>query len=214
MKLTQLIGIVGGSGSGKTTVARDLVAAADTARLISQDHYYISLPPHISADQWNFDDPLAVDLDHLARDLAELKRGESIEQPQYLFSEHRRMTETLVIAPAPVIVVEGLFLFSTPALRDVFDLKIFIDAPQAMCLERRIARDCVERGRAEQTVRQQWSEQVEPMFWKHIEPTHKFADLVLPSPTRGTPDYTAQIRHLFQTLEHRTQPLPPSGDLP
>lgn len=201
MKKSILIGIVGASGSGKTTVARDLAAALKSTCFLSQDNYYRDLPDGIDSKGWNFDDPAVIDLEHLARDLATLKRGESVEQPQYVFSDHRRAVETITVHPAPTIVVEGLFLFSTPALREVFDFKIYIDVPQAICLARRIARDCAERGRTEGMVRQRWAEQVEPMFLKHIEPTRKFADCVTASAPRGTPEYTAQLFELFQALE-------------
>ncbi len=202
MKKPVIIGIVGASGSGKTTVARDLAEALKSTCFLSQDNYYRDLPADADSKAWNFDDPAVIDLAHLASDLAALKRGESIEQPQYVFSTHRRASETLTLHPAPIIVVEGLFLFSTPALRDVFDFKIYIDVPQTVCLARRVARDCAERGRTEEMIRQRWAEQVEPMFIKHIEPTKKFADRVTASSPRGTPEYTAQLFELFQALEN------------
>ncbi len=198
---SRIIGIVGPSGSGKTTIARDLAAALKSTCFLSQDNYYRTLPDDTDSKDWNFDDPAVVDLDHLARDLAALKRGESIEQPQYIFSEHRRARETLRIHSVSVIIVEGLFLFTTPSLRDIFDAKIYIDVPQKVCLARRIARDCAERGRTEETIRQRWAEQVEPMFRKHIEPTKKFADRVMASAPQGTPEYTVQCSDLFQWLE-------------
>lgn len=203
MKKPVIIGIVGASGSGKTTVARDLADALKNTCFLSQDNYYRDLPDDVDSKVWNFDDPAGIDLEHLARDLSALKRGESIEQPQYIFSTHRRAEETTLIHPAPIIVVEGLFLFSTPELRDVFDFKIYIDVPQTVCLDRRIARDCVERGRTEEMIRQRWAEQVEPMFTKHIEPTQKFADFVTASAPRGTPEYAAQLLELFHALEKR-----------
>lgn len=201
MKSVKIIGIIGASGSGKTTIARDLAQMAGDACLLSQDNYYHGLPQNEDAASWNFDDPAAVDLDHLARDLAALKRGEPVEQPRYIFSEHRRALDTLKVNPAPFFIVEGLFLFSTGALREVFDLKIFIDVPQRVCLERRIARDRAERGRSESMIRQRWADLVEPMFWKHIEPTRRFADQIISPAPGGTVEYNAQIQHLFHSLK-------------
>lgn len=201
MKKIVIIGIVGASGSGKTTVARDLANAHESTCFLSQDNYYRDLPDHADSKAWNFDDPAGIDLDHLARDLAALKRGESVEQPQYQFTHHRRADKTTTIHSAPLIVVEGLFLFVTPALRDLFDFNIYIDVPQTVCLDRRIARDRAERGRSEEMIRQRWAEQVEPMFMKHIEPTRKYADHVTAPAQRGTSEYTAQLSELFQALE-------------
>ncbi len=200
-KSTVIIGIVGASGSGKTTIARDLATALKTTCFLSQDNYYKNLPADADSNAWNFDDPATIDLAHLARDLAALKHGETIEHPHYLFSEHKRAPETTTIHPAQTIVVEGLFLFTTPALRDIFDFKIYINVPQKTCLARRIARDCAERARNEETIRKRWAEQVEPMFHKHIEPTKTHADRVTDSSPRGTPEYTKQLLDLFQALK-------------
>lgn len=97
------------------------------------------------------------------------------------------------------ILVEGLFLFTTQALRDVFDLKIFIDVPLAVCLERRVARDVIERGRTEAVIRQRWAEQVEPMFKRHVEPTRAVADILLKPEPLGTPE---RVRHMIQCLKN------------
>jgi uridine kinase len=198
MKTPRIIGIVGASGSGKTTVARELAELAGNASLMSQDNYYISLPDGVDSKDWNFDDPAVIDLAHLARDLAALKRGETVAGPCYIFSTHQRASDTVTLKPAPVIIVEGLFLFSTGHLRDVFDFKIFIDIPPEVCLERRVARDVIERGRTAEAIRHRWVEQVEPMYRKYIEPTRAFADLLLVPAEFGTPERQAQI---FQCLE-------------
>jgi uridine kinase len=200
MKSPRIIGIVGASGSGKTTVARELSAQAERFCLISQDNYYISLPDGTDAAAWNFDDPKAIDLEHLARDLAALKRGETVEGPQYIFSTHRRAPDPVTLHPAPLIVVEGLFLFLPENLRRVFDLKIFIDVPSDLCLERRTARDVAERGRTGGEIRRRWQEQVEPMYRRYVEPTRSFADLRLNPAARGTPERKRQITALFERL--------------
>ena len=134
-----------------------------------------------------------IDLGHLARDLAALKRGETVEGPRYIFSTHKRAPDTVTLKPAPVIIVEGLFLFLPEQLRDVFDLKIFIDVPLEVCLERRVGRDVVERGRTAEMIHQRWAEQVEPMYRKYVEPTRAFADILFIPAERGTPERKNQI---------------------
>jgi uridine kinase len=199
----RIIGIVGASGSGKTTVAKELAESAGKAGLMSQDNYYIGLPDGVSAEVWNFDDPAAIDLDHLARDLAALKRGETVEGPRYIFSAHKRAADTVTLHPAPLILVEGLFLFLREPLRRVFDLKIFIDVPLTTCLERRTARDVVERGRTEEEIRRRWSEQVEPMYRRYVEPTRSFADLLLVPAERGTPERAEQLSAIRKKIAQR-----------
>lgn len=198
MKPPRIIGIVGASGSGKTTVAKELAELAGNVSLMSQDNYYLNLPDGVDSNHWNFDDPSVIDLEHLARDLEALKRGETVEGPQYHFATHKRLPETVTLNPAPLIIVEGLFLFTSKALRNVFDLKIFIDLPLGTCLERRIARDVVERGRTKETIRQRWAEQVEPMYRKYVEPTRAFADQFLIPAERGTPERKEQIADLLR----------------
>lgn len=198
MTASRIIGIVGASGSGKTTVARELAELAGNVSLMSQDNYYIGLPDGMDSKNWNFDDPAVIDLEHLARDLAALKRGETVEGPRYIFSTHKRAPDTVTLKPAPLIIVEGLFLFLPQHLRDVFDLKIFIEVPMEVCLERRVARDVVERGRTAEIIRHRWAEQVEPMYIKHVEPTRAFADLLLIPAGRGTPERAAQIAKILE----------------
>ena len=193
--------IVGPSGSGKTTVAYELAEQAGNCCLISQDNYYQSLPDGVDAKDWNFDDPAVIDLEHLACDLERLKRSEIVKGPHYIFSAHTRAPDTVTLKPAPVIIVEGLFLFLPKHLRNVFDLKIFIDVPLEVCLERRIARDVVERGRTETMIRQRWVEQVNPMYRKYVEPTRAFADLMLAPEERSTPERTKQISKLLKYKE-------------
>ena len=198
MKPPRIIGIVGASGSGKTTVAKELAELAGNASLMSQDNYYISLPDGVDAADRNFDDPAVIDLGHLARDLAALKRGETVEGPRYIFSTHKRAPDTVTLKPAPVIIVEGLFLFLPEPLRALFDLKVFIDVPPEVCLERRIARDVVERGRTEEMIRQRWAEQVEPMYRKYVEPTRAFADVLLTPAGRDTPGRKKRIEEILR----------------
>lgn len=203
MKQPCIIGIVGASGSGKTTVARELAELAGESCLMSQDNYYISLPDGTDAQEWNFDDPAVIDLNHLARDLALLKRGETAEGPRYIFSTHKRAPDTVTLRPAPLILVEGLFLFLPDDLRDVFDLKIFIDVPMETCLERRVARDVAERGRNEKEIRRRWRDQVEPMYSRYVEPTRRFADLLLVPEEPGTPGREKQLSAIRKKIAQR-----------
>lgn len=198
MQPSRIIGIVGASGSGKTTVAKELAELAGNASLMSQDNYYRSLPDGVDSKHWNFDDPAGIDLEHLARDLEALKRGETVEGPRYIFSTHKRAPDTLTLKPAPVIVVEGLFLFLPEHLRTVFDFKIFIDVPPEECLARCIRRDVIERGWSEEAVRRRWTEQVEPMYRKYVEPGRAFADERLIPAERGTPERKQQIRNILE----------------
>ncbi|MBC8207112.1 MAG: AAA family ATPase [Kiritimatiellales bacterium] len=193
MTQPKIIGIVGASGSGKTTVAHELAQLAGECCLISQDNYYRDLPDGTDPIDWNFDNPAVIDLEHLARDLAALKRGEAVAGPHYHFATHKRLPGTLPLTPAPIILVEGLFLFTTQHLRDVFDLKLFIDVPLAVCLERRVTRDVIERGRTEAVIRQRWAEQVEPMFMLHVQPARAAADVLLHPAEPGTPERTEQL---------------------
>lgn len=166
--------------------------------LISQDNYYRGLPDGIAATDWNFDDPAALDLEHLARDLAALKRGETVQIPCYDFSTHKRKSETITLKPAPVIIVEGLFLFLPENLRRVFDVKIFVDVPPEVCLQRRIARDKAERSRTEEDIRRQWFVQVEPMYRQYVAPTRAFADSLLVPAERGTSERRQQIASILK----------------
>lgn len=201
MKPSRLIGITGASGSGKTTVARDLAKAAGDCLLISQDNWYRNLPDGVDAKDWNFDDPAGIDLEQLAIDLAALKAGQPVEGPQYVFADHRRLPETITLTPSPIMIVEGLFLFTTEALRSVFDLKVFIDVPPDICLERRIARDVVERGRTEEIIRRRWKDQVEPMYRKYTEPTRIYADRLFIPEQPGSAAREKQIRELLKKVK-------------
>ncbi|QHI70468.1 uridine kinase family protein [Tichowtungia aerotolerans] len=191
MSAPKVIGIVGASGSGKTTIAGELAKLCGETCMVSQDNYYQDLPDDADAEQWNFDNPDVIDLAQLARDLKTLKNGRPAEAPRYIFSSHRRAPDRILLHPSPVILVEGLFLFVLPELRNVFDLKVFIDIPMATCLERRVRRDVCERGRIETIVRRRWQEQVEPVFKQLVEPSRKSADFVL-NPEGLTPRQCAE----------------------
>ena len=210
MKPTVVIGIVGGSGSGKTPLARGLQAL--TARygnvLMSQDSYYRGLSDGMDARNYNFDEPAALDMDLLAVHLALLKAGRPVHAPLYDFETHRRRAATETVSPAALIIVEGLFLYALPALREVFDLRFFLDVPAAERLRRRIDRDVRERGRTEQEIIAQFREQVEPMYIRHVEPTRKHADAVLSLPHPDDRTYCEQVAAMWRRIEERLGPLP------
>lgn len=210
MKRPLIVGIAGGSGSGKTTLAhglRDLMADVDSV-VISQDHYYWGLPEGVSPEAYNFDDPAALDLEGLALDLAGLKAGHSIKIPAYDFTSHRRAAAVQAVTPPSLIIVEGLFLFTHPALSAVFDLRFFVDVPSPERLRRRMLRDQRERGRNAAEIREQWDRQVEPMYVRHILPARQNAEFVLNLPHPDDLVYCEQIAALWKTVEERLRANP------
>lgn len=200
MNTPLLAGICGGSASGKSGLAADLVEAAGTACLLSQDDYYRGLPDGIDAADWNFDDPSAVDLDRLRDDLLCLRAGRPVDAPRYIFSLHRRDAKPQRLHPAPLIVVEGLFLLYHPGLRDLFAFTVFVDTPPDLCLERRIARDVRERGRDEREIRCRWRTQILPAYQRYIVPFREHADRrIVPAPP-GSPARAQQVKTLLDHL--------------
>ena len=179
-----VVGIAGGTGSGKTTVAERLAAAMPAGRCVTIDHdaYYRDqshLPPAARADV-NYDHPSALDSGLFAEHLRELRAGRAVEVPIYDFATHTRRTLTRSVAPASVIIVEGILVFAEPALREQMDIRIFVDTDPDIRLMRRIRRDLEERGRTFQSVRDQYYATVRPMHIEHVEPSKRWADLILP----------------------------------
>ena len=179
-----VVGIAGGTGSGKTTVARRLADAMPAGRcaVIEHDAYYHDLSHLVPADRAavNFDHPSALDSALLVDQLRQLRGGASVEVPIYDFATHTRRRDTRTICAARVIIVEGILVFTEPGLRDQMDLKIFVDTDADIRLIRRIRRDLEERGRTFQSVRDQYYATVRPMHLEHVEPTKRWADLILP----------------------------------
>ena len=179
-----LIGIAGGTGSGKTTLARKMVEALpdDQALLLQHDSYYRDrshLDPAARA-ALNFDEPGALENELLERHLVALKAGLAIECPQYDFATHTRRSEHRRLEPRPIVIVEGILLFAVPALRDRFDLRLFVDTPDDVRLLRRIRRDLLERGRDIRSVEAQYLSSVRLMHELHVAPTKHHAHLVVP----------------------------------
>lgn len=198
-----LVGIVGGSGSGKTTLAKGvgLLTARFGCRILSQDHYYIGIPQGLSAEMYNFDDPAALDLKLLVQHLAAIGQGRAVAIPQYDFSSHQRRSQSEMLTPVPLIIVEGLFLYTSDALRDSFDLRFFVDVPVAERLRRRIARDTVERGRTVEDIVRQFEQQAEPAYQRHILPTRRHAHHVLDIPYPDDRVYCEQMVAMWGRIE-------------
>ena len=179
-----LIGIAGGSGSGKTLVARTIVRELGTDRVvvIDQDSYYRNLEdvPFRDRDSRNFDHPDAFDSELLKQHIRELLAGRGIDQPIYDYSAHRRLDETRRIGEHHIVVLEGILIFVDPELRDLMDIKLFIDADPDIRFIRRLRRDLVERGRSVDSVIKQYTESVRPMHLQFVEPSKRHADVIIP----------------------------------
>jgi uridine kinase len=179
-----IVGIAGGTGSGKTTVAERLAAAMPPGRCATLEHdaYYRDQGhlPQAERDAINYDHPASLESALLAGHLRELRAGRAVEVPIYDFASHTRQQHTRRVEPARVIIVEGILVFAEPELREQMDLKIFVDTDPDIRLMRRICRDLEQRGGTFQTVRDQYYATVRPMHIEHVEPTKRWADLILP----------------------------------
>ncbi|HLW77907.1 MAG TPA: uridine kinase [Bryobacteraceae bacterium] len=177
-----LIGVAGLSGSGKTAFASRLAEAfSPAAQILSLDSYYLP-QSHLSFDQrtqQNYDHPDALDWNLLLHHLASLSRGESIDQPCYLFDLHTRGPETRRLEPSPILILEGILALSHPAVRQLLDLKVFISTDSCECFRRRLTRDILERGRTRESVLAQWESTVWPMAVEFVLPSRDFADVVV-----------------------------------
>lgn len=179
-----VLGIAGGSGSGKSTIAKSILEALPVGQgiLLQQDHYYRSqshLPLNERASV-NYDHPDALELDLLTTHLDQLRSGAPIVRPTYDFTTHDRAKEGLRLAPAPVIVVEGILVLADDRLRSRFEVKLFVDTDSDIRLMRRIRRDLEHRGRTFAQVRKQYYESVRPMHLAFVEPSKRFADVIIP----------------------------------
>lgn len=179
-----ILGIAGGSGSGKSTIARSILEALPDGLgiLLQQDHYYRAqshLPPSERASV-NYDHPDALELDLLTTHLDQLRTGEPIVRPTYDFAIHDRLKDGLQLQPAPIIVVEGILVLADERLRSRFEVKLFVDTDSDIRLMRRIRRDLEQRGRTFAQVRKQYYESVRPMHLAFVEPSKRFADVIIP----------------------------------
>ena len=182
---TLVIGIAGGSGSGKTTVVKAITEKLKNEKVvvIPQDSYYKDSSDLTDEEKraYNFDHPNAIDWDLLCKQLAELKKGKSIRQPVYSYiSCSRSKTETVLVEPGDVIIIEGILIFTCEELRKQLDVKIFVDADDDDRLMRVMARDITERGKDVRWVIERYSRTVKPMYLQFIEPSKRYADIVIP----------------------------------
>lgn len=179
-----VIGVAGGSGSGKTTVARELYRQFqnDSVTMIEQDSYYKD-QSHLSLEErvlTNYDHPFAFDNDLLLAQLQELIEGRAIEKPIYDFKVHNRKQETVRVEPKDVIILEGMLILEDPRIRELMDIKVFVDTDADVRIVRRIVRDIEERGHSLESVVSQYLEVVRPMHLQFIEPTKRYADVIVP----------------------------------
>ena len=178
-----VIGIAGGTGSGKTTLMDNIIAKfGDVVTVLSHDNYY-KRRDDLTYEQRcgiNYDEPDALETDLMAVHLDRLRHGEAIDCPVYDFTQHNRSNETVRIVPKNVIIVEGILIFENKPLRELMDIRIFVDTDADVRLCRRIARDVTKRGRTLESVLSQYQNTVKPMHEKYVEPSKKFADIVVP----------------------------------
>lgn len=179
-----IIGIAGGSGSGKSTVARNVAQALETGSVafIDMDAYYLNFAhvPMAERRKINWDHPDAFDWELLVCQLANLAEGQAIEKPVYDFVTHTRSDRTVVIPPARVVVIDGILLFSDARVRDLCDVKVFVDADADIRLMRRLRRDINKRGRTLEEVLDQYLTTVQPMHLQFVEPSKRYADVIVP----------------------------------
>jgi uridine kinase len=185
-----IIGIAGGTGSGKTTVTASILKLLQQERIvvIQHDSYYRDLSSYkgLTPDKINFDHPDSLQTDLLVKHLQELREGRSIEQPIYNFTTHHRLKETHTIESREIIIIEGILIFVDKPLRELMDIKIFLDTDADERLIRRIRRDIMERGRSVDSVMTQYMNTVKPMHLEFVEPSKHWADIIIPRGAENT----------------------------
>jgi len=178
-----VIGIAGGTGSGKTTLMKNLIKAFENdVTILSHDNYYKRHDELTYEERCklNYDEPAALETDLMARHLDQLRQGNAIDCPVYDFTQHNRSDETIRIEPKKVIIVEGILIFENQPLRDLMDIRIFVDTDADVRLCRRIKRDVNKRGRSLESVLLQYQETVKPMHEMYVEPSKKYANIIVP----------------------------------
>ena len=178
-----VIGIAGGTGSGKTTLMNNLIKTfQEDVTILSHDNYYKRHDDLTYEERCllNYDEPAALETDLMAQHLEQLRQGQAIDCPVYDFTQHNRSDETIRIEPRKVIIVEGILIFENQPLRDLMDIRIFVDTDSDVRLCRRIKRDVNKRGRSLESVLQQYQETVKPMHEMYVEPSKKYANIIVP----------------------------------
>lgn len=203
---TLIIGIAGGTGSGKTTLMKRLVERfGDDVTVVSHDNYYRRLD-HLTMEERrkvNYDEPAALETELMAQHLETLRSGQAIDCPVYDFSEHNRSSETIRIEPRRVIIVEGILIFENEELRNLMDIRIFVDTDADVRLCRRIRRDVTKRGRTLESVLSQYQDTVKPMHEKYVEPSKKYANIVVPEGGKNLVALDMIIGRIQRHLDHK-----------
>jgi uridine kinase len=201
-----IVGIAGGTGSGKTTVARAIAEALGSERcaVIDHDAYYHDLAhlPFAQRVGTNFDHPLSLDNERLCHDLDALRSGTAVEKPVYDFTTHTRASQTVRIEPRRVVLVEGILVLAHAGLRERMDIRIFVDTDADVRLMRRVRRDMEERGRSFEDIREQYYRTVRPMHLAHVEPSRRHAHLVLPEGGENRVAVGLVVRALVDASAH------------
>ncbi|HHP7238086.1 uridine kinase [Longibacter sp.] len=206
MRSPVIIGIAGGSGSGKTTVLRRIIEAfgSDEIAVLDHDAYYQDLSDHPpeERERFNFDHPDALETGLMREHLDELVEGATIQKPIYDFTTHSRKEETETVEPRPVVIIEGILVLAEPELEEAMDIKIYVDTADDIRLMRRIRRDIQERGRAIDGVLRQYERTVRPMHIEFVEPSKRKADIIIP---RGGHNHVAiqMVLARIQDLLHK-----------
>lgn len=203
MNRVVVVGVAGGSGSGKTTFGRRLEAALGPARcgIVSQDAYYRDLHEYFDRDGGlvNFDHPESLEFELMVEHLGALRAGRPVRIPRYDFATHRRLNQSDDFAPRAIVIVDGILILSQPAVRECLDLSLFIDTAESVRFARRLARDVRERGRTPEGVTSQFERQVKPMHDLFVEPSRRFADRVI----SGERDFGPVVDELARSLQQR-----------
>ncbi len=199
-----VIGIAGGSGSGKTTVAQEILNRVGAARIayLPHDAYYkdlSGLPPAQRAEV-NFDHPNSLETELLIEHVLQLKNHEQVELPVYDFSKHKRTDQTILISPRRVIIVEGILIYVEPKLREICAIKIFVDTDSDLRFIRRLQRDIAERGRTTESVIHQYLKTVRPMHLDFVEPSKRYADIIMPEGGFNAPALDMVVARIEEML--------------
>ena len=202
-----VIGVAGGTGSGKTTLANKLKEAiADYALILSHDFYYRANTgiPFEERVKMNYDHPAAFDTGLLIADIKKLKSNRAIDHPEYSFATHSRTERTIHVEPAPVIILEGILIFENEQLRNLMDIKVFVDADADIRLIRRLLRDVKERGRSLDSVIDQYTHTVKPMHEQFVEPSKRYADIIIPEGGENRVALHMLVDRINALLQHTT----------
>lgn len=200
----KIIAVAGGSASGKSSIVRHIDEYfKDDLIVIGHDNYY-KAHDDISFEErakLNYDYPGAFDNDLFHEHLLRLQKGQSIEMPTYDYTKHTRSDKTITINPTKIILIEGILVLENKKIRNITDTKVFIDADSDVRLQRRILRDTKERGRSLDSVLEQFIKQVKPMHEKYVEPTKKYADIIIPRGAKNTKGIEILLRHITDMIE-------------